>query len=179
MVKINKLILLLLAALMFAGQVLAGDKPDKGELQSLDGEVQVLKEEVLELNRELMLLEEELLFPASTQVSVFLSLDVGKYFRPSSIKLKIDDKVVSYHLYTESDITALKRGGVQRLFTGNYKLGKHELVAFVIGSGQRARQIKLGTSVEFNKDDDPKYIELKIKDVKSKRQPVFDTKVWD
>jgi len=173
MVKINKLVLLLLAVLMFGSQVLAGDKPDKGELQNLDGEVQELKEEVLELNRELMLLEEELLFPASTQVSVFLSLDVGKYFRPSSIKLKIDDKVVS------SDITALKRGGVQRLFTGNYKLGKHELVAFVIGSGQRARQIKLGTSVEFTKDDDPKYIELKIKDVKSKRQPVFDTKVWD
>ena len=46
----------------------------------LDEEVQDLKAEVLNLNRELFLLEEELLFPANTQIAVFVSMDVGEFF---------------------------------------------------------------------------------------------------
>src|SRR5580698_2313090 len=47
-----------------------------GAFKSLDGDVQGLKKEVLDLNKDLFLLEEELLFPANTQVAVFVSLDV-------------------------------------------------------------------------------------------------------
>ena len=52
-----------------------------------EDDIQSLKQEVIALNRELFILEEELLYPSSTQVAVFLSLDVGKkYFTsiPSS-----------------------------------------------------------------------------------------------
>src|SRR5262245_27518129 len=42
--------------------------------KSLDQDVQSLKKEVLDLNRELFVLEEELLFPANTQVAVFVSV---------------------------------------------------------------------------------------------------------
>lgn len=170
---------LLVIMMLMSGSVLAADKPASRQDQSLDGQVQVLKEEVLELNRDIKLLEEELLFPANTQVVVFVSLDIGKFFNPSSIKLKIDNKVVAHHLYTENDVRALQRGGVQRLFTGNYKYGEHELSAFVLGVDQKGRDIKLGTNLKFKKEDDSKYVELKIKDVKSKRQPTFDAKVWD
>jgi hypothetical protein len=51
------------------------------DFQTLDGDVQSLKQEVLELNRELFILEEELLFPANTQVAVFVSMDTGNFFR--------------------------------------------------------------------------------------------------
>src|SRR5262245_28814828 len=51
-----------------------------GDFKSLDQEVQSLKKEVLDLNRELFVLEEELLFPANTQVAVFVSMDVGEFF---------------------------------------------------------------------------------------------------
>src|SRR5882724_8065483 len=44
------------------------------EFKSLDQDVQSLKKEVLDLNRELFTLEEELLFPANTQVAVFVSI---------------------------------------------------------------------------------------------------------
>ena len=40
---------------------------------TLDGRIQDLQGEALQLNRELMVLEEELLFPANTQVAVFVS----------------------------------------------------------------------------------------------------------
>ena len=44
----------------------------------LDEEIQSLKQDIVALNRSLFMLEEELLFPANTQVAVFLSMDVGE-----------------------------------------------------------------------------------------------------
>ncbi|MFV1993183.1 MAG: AraC family transcriptional regulator [Acidiferrobacterales bacterium] len=148
------------------------------EFKSLDARVQNLKHEVLQLNQELFTLEEELLFPANTQVAVFLSLDVGKFFKLDSVQLKIDKKVVTNYLYTKREIESLEKGGVQRLYVGNFRTGKHELVAFVRGKGPRGRDYRLGTNIMFNKKADPKYIELRILDVQGKKQPKFDVKVW-
>ena len=58
---------------------------------SLDTRVQDLKAEVIRLNRDLLVLEEELLFPAGTQVAVFVSMDVGKLFELESVQIKLDD----------------------------------------------------------------------------------------
>ena len=62
-----------------ASQPAAGAAPAE-DFKSLDQEVQALKKEVLDLNRELFVLEEDLLFPANTQVAVFVSMDVGEFF---------------------------------------------------------------------------------------------------
>src|SRR5512144_45512 len=48
---------------------------------SLDDRIQDAKADVIRLNRDLLVLEEELLFPASTQVALFVSMDVGKMFQ--------------------------------------------------------------------------------------------------
>jgi hypothetical protein len=95
--------------------------------------VQDLKKEVKSLNRDLFILEEELLFPSSTQLAVFVSVDVGNFFRLDSVQLKIDNKIVANHLYTRRELESLSRGGVQRLFLGNVKSGEHELVAIFSG----------------------------------------------
>ena len=42
--------------------------------------IQDLKKDVVDLNSDLFVLEEELLFPANTQVAVFVSMDVGDFF---------------------------------------------------------------------------------------------------
>ena len=47
---------------------------------ALEKQVQDLKKEVLDLNKELFILEEDLLFPANTQFSIFLSMDIGQLF---------------------------------------------------------------------------------------------------
>jgi undecaprenyl diphosphate synthase len=62
--------------------------------------VQDLKAEVIRLNRDLLILEEELLYPAGTQVALFVSMDVGRLFELESVQIKLDDKVISQHLYT-------------------------------------------------------------------------------
>jgi len=152
--------------------------PAAANAATLDGRVQDIKSDVIKLNRDLLVLEEELLFPASTQVALFVSMDVGKMFELDSVQIKLDDKVVSSYLYTPLEVSALHRGGVQRLYLGNLKTGEHELVAYFTGKGPHDRDYKRGATVKFDKGTDPKYIELRIKDSQAKLQPEFDVKVW-
>jgi hypothetical protein len=145
---------------------------------TLDNRVQDVKSDVIRLNRDLMVLEEELLFPASTQVALFLSMDVGKLFELDSVQIKLDDKVVASYLYTPREVEALLRGGVQRLYLGNLRAGDHTLVAFFTGKGPHDRDYKRGATLNFDKTTDPKYIELQIKDSTGKLQPEFETRIW-
>ena len=146
---------------------------------SLDKEIQSLKQDVLALNRELFILEEELLYPASTQVAVFLSLDIGEFFSLDSVQLKIDDKEVSNYLYTPREVQALHQGGVQRLYMGNLKAGEHELVAIFTGQGPNGREYRRGASHIVSKTLGARFIELKIVDNDSSEQPDFSIKEWE
>jgi len=145
---------------------------------TLDGRVQDVKSDVIKLNRDLLVLEEELLFPANTQVALFVSMDVGKMFELDSVQIKLDDKVVAAYLYTPLEVAALHRGGVQRVWLGNLKTGEHELVAYFTGKGPHDRDYKRGATVKFEKGTEAKYIELRIKDSMGKLQPEFDVKLW-
>jgi len=145
---------------------------------TLDGRVQDVKSEVIKLNRDLLALEEELLFPANTQVALFVSMDVGKMFELDSVQIRIDDKLVANYLYTPLEVQALHRGGVQRVFVGNLKTGPHEIVAFFTGKGPHDRDYKRGATVKFDKTTEAKYIELRIRDSKALLQPEFDVKLW-
>jgi hypothetical protein len=149
------------------------------ESRTLDQEVQDLKKLAVDLNRDLFLLEEELLFPANTQVAVFVSMDVGEFFALDSIEIRLDDKDVTNYLYTEREVEALHRGGVQRVYVGNIKAGEHELVALFTGGGPHDRDYRRGATVVFEKGIGPKYIELVISDRESKLQPEFVVKEWE
>ncbi|WP_096085749.1 AraC family transcriptional regulator [Agaribacterium haliotis] len=146
---------------------------------NLSAEVEDLKRATLQLNRDLLILEEELLFPANTQIAVFLSLDLGEYFRLDAVKLKIDDTLVASHLYTERQNSALERGGIQRLYVGNLKNGEHELTAIFTGMGPDQREYKRGATLTLVKDDDPKMIEIRVYDSSANMQPEFDFKEWE
>ncbi|MEM7083308.1 MAG: AraC family transcriptional regulator [Pseudomonadota bacterium] len=152
---------------------------ERTSFTNLDGEVQNLKKELMSLNRDLFILEEELLFPANTQVSVFVSMDVGEYFALDSVELKLNGKKVSSYLYTEREAEALLRGGVQRLFVGNLKAGDHELVAVFTGMGPNNREYRRGATLEFEKTLSPKFVELKIEDQTRNMQPEFAVREWD
>jgi len=151
----------------------------EADRSALDGEVQSLRREVVDLNRDLFMLEEDLLFPASTQVAVFVSMDVGTFFALDSIQLKVDDKEVANYLYTAREQDALKRGGVQRLWLGNLKAGDHEVTAFFTGQGPHDRDYKRGTTLKVEKGVGAKYVELKVSDKLTKLQPEFVVRVWE
>jgi hypothetical protein len=149
------------------------------DTRGLDEEIQNLKKDVVDLNKDLFVLEEELLFPANTQVAVFVSMDVGDFFALDSVELKVDNKNVANYLYTEREADALVKGGVQRLFIGNLKAGEHELVAVFSGEGTHTRDYRRGAALKFEKGIGPKYIELTISDKATKQQPEFLVKEWE
>jgi hypothetical protein len=178
MKRYAKLLPILAALLLLPGMPAATAGEDES-YRGLDQEVQTLQQELLALSRDLFMLEEELLFPATTQVTVFLSLDVGQYFDLDAVQLKIGGKDVASHLYTRREADALKRGGVQRLYIGNLNLGEHELVAFFTGKGPHERDYKRGATQVITKDIGPKYVELRIVDREDMQQPEFSVREWD
>ena len=156
----------------------APDAPN-ADLKTLDQEVQGLKKDVIDLNKDLFVLQEELLFPANTQVAVYISMDVGAFFALDAVTVKIDNKEVKNYLYTAREADALLKGGVQQIYLGNLKVGKHELVAFFTGKGPVERDYKRGATINFDKGVGAKYLELKISDKVAKHQPEFLIKDWE
>jgi hypothetical protein len=154
-----------------------GEPP--ADTRALDETVQDLKKDVVDLNKELFVLEEELLFPANTQVAVFVSMDIGEFFALDSLTLKIDNKEVANYLYTPREAEALMKGGVHRVYLGNLKVGDHQLVAFFEGKGPNNLDYKRGANLKFEKGVGAKYLELKITDRQRKGQPEFAIKDWE
>jgi len=164
------------ALLLMATAHATGTTP---EAKTVDQDVQALKKELVDLNRDLFRLEEELLYPASTQVAVFLSVNLGTFFALDSVQLELDGKEVANYLYTEREVEALHRGGVQKLYLGNLKAGEHELVAVFTGKGPHDREYRRGTTVRFEKAVGAKYVELRITDREASLQPEFAVRQWE
>ena len=153
-----------------------GASPDADASHSdaaLAGQMEDIKRGLVDLKRDLSVLEEDLLYPASTQVAVYLSMDVGEFFALDSVTLKLNGKDVTHYLYTDKQADALFRGGVQRLYVGNVKQGNNRLTAFFTGRGPEGRDYRRAATVEFDKTFEPTTIELKISDSEAKYQPEF------
>lgn len=174
-----KAILAALALLAVSAPAPAQEPPPTAERSALDAEVQELRREVVDLNRDLFMLEEDLLFPASTQIAVFVSMDSGTFFTLDSVQIKVNDKEVANYLYTTRELEALQRGGVHRIWLGNLKAGEHEIVAFFTGQGTHERDYKRGATLTVEKGIGAQYVELKISDRVRKLQPEFVVRVWE
>jgi hypothetical protein len=147
--------------------------------QALDHELQALKEDVLALNRDLQVLREDLLFPANSQLAVYVSLDTEELFQLDSVKLLLNDQVVAAHLYSPRELQALARGGSHQLYIGNLPRGEHQLVAFFTGIGPNGRDYKRAAELQIKKAPGPQTLELKISDLERKLQPRFVIREWN
>jgi hypothetical protein len=93
--------------------------------KSMDTEA--LVSEAVDLISRLHRLEEQLLFPAHTRISVFLSAAENSPIDLHSVSLVIDNSRITEHIYTRRETSALKSGGIQRLYTGNIPMGRHKM----------------------------------------------------
>ena len=173
--KISNLFILISSLLLGIYQNSFADDEDP----ALANSIEALKKEVLSLNRDLFILEEDLLFPANTQFSVFISVNAGTLFSLDSVQLKINDKNVSNHLYTDRELDALRRGGVQRLYIGNLPSGKHEVVAIFTGLGPGGREYRRGKTMVVDKTSEPQFVEFIVADDSDREQPVFEGRTWE
>jgi hypothetical protein len=131
-------------------------------MKGLDEQVQEIKSDVLSIAAELSLLEERLLYPSNTQVAVFVSLAEGEAFRLDSVKVEIDGAPVAHHIYSFNELEALKKGGVQRIYTGNVRSGEHQLGVSISGKLPSGTDFSDSQSFEFRKDVEPKLVAITL-----------------
>lgn len=128
------------------------------ESRSLDGQVQEIKSDVLDIAAELDNLEERLLYPSNTQLAVFVQLAEGEDFRLDGIRLTINGELATHHIYSFEEVDALKKGGVQRLYTGNVATGQHEVGVEIIGKLRSGKDFTATETVAVSKDVAPRSI---------------------
>ena len=133
-----------------------------GAMQSLDEQVQEIKSDVLAIASELQSLEEKLLYPADTQIAIFVSLSEGNELDLDSVRIQIDAENVASHIYSFKEVDALRRGGVQRIYTGNLPTGEHQIEVVVSGKLPGGGRFEEAEQATFRKDVEPKLVGLAL-----------------
>ncbi|MDO6677302.1 AraC family transcriptional regulator [Shewanella sp. 4_MG-2023] len=141
-------------------------------------ELENIKSQVIKLNRDLFILEEDLLFPASTQIAVFVSVDIGRFFTLDSVELKINQQNVAGFLYTQRQRRALEKGGIQKVYMGNLKMGQHQLTAIFTGVDAEGRTVQRAVTHQFEKTDETVMVELKLEDNESSYRADVKVEEW-
>ena len=139
-----------------------GQEISKEQIKGLDEQVQEIKSDVLGIAAELNQLEEKLLYPSNTQVAVFVSLTSGETFRLDSVEIQLDGQPVAHHLYTFKELEALRKGRVQRIYTGNVRSGGHDLQVLVLGKTEGGTDFKKTGRFKVDKDVGPKIVVISL-----------------
>ena len=150
-----------IATLILSFPLLAAEV-SKEQIKGLDEQVQEIKTDVLGIAAQLSLLEEKLLYPSTTQVSVFVSLEGGEKFRLDALEIQLGGATVTHHLYTFKELEALQKGGVQRIYTGNITSGEHDLQVLLTGKSAGGDDLRRTESFKFSKDVGPKMVEIHL-----------------
>ena len=134
------------------------------QIKGLDEQVQEIKSDVLSIATELNQLEEKLLYPSNTQVAVFVSLLSGETFRLDFAEIRLDGNPVAHHIYTFKELEALRKGGVQRIYTGNIRSGDHDLQVSVGGKSIGGADFRKTERFKINKGVGPEIVEVSLAD---------------
>ncbi len=156
--------ILSLLLVLLPGVPAVADQVSRDEVKSLDGQVQDVKADVLSIGAQMHQLEEKLLYPSTTEVAVFVSLDKAARFSVDSMEIHVDGKRVAQHLYTVKELDALQKGGVQRIYAGNIISGRHDLQVFLEGKAARGAALHAKESFTFSKNDGPRMLEVRLVD---------------
>jgi hypothetical protein len=161
MIRISKIIILTMAALLI-GNIAGAKVTAREQIKGLDEQVQDIKSDVLSIATKLSLLEKKLLYPSNSEVTIFVSLSKGEKFHLDSLDLILDDKAVAHHLYTFKELKALRKGGVQRLYTGNITIGEHPLLVTFRGNIAGGSDIEKTGIFTVQKNTGPCIVEITL-----------------
>lgn len=152
--------------------------PANENLNAIVNEAEKIKQDIIKINQDLYRFQESLLYPANTQLAIFLSYAENSAFVLDSIEIILDDQLVSSALYRETEIQALKKGGIQRVYLGSLSDGKHKLSMQFNGQGQNDRYFRRKKILSFVKEEKARYIQLIVSDNNSTGEPIFKVKQW-
>jgi len=164
MSAINRLLVMVffgMAILLISGTGHA-EEASKEQIKGLDEQVQEIKSDVLTIAAELNHLEERLLYPSNTQVAVFVSLQADDEFLLDSVEIRLNGEPVAHHIYSYKELDALRRGGVQRVYTGNLRTGKHEVQVTMLARTKGGSDLTRTESFQIEKSVKPKAVEITL-----------------
>jgi hypothetical protein len=153
--------LLLLSVLTWATSGWAAET-DREQMKGLDEQVQEVKSDVLGIAAELSRLEEKLLYPSNTQLAVFVSLAGGDTMRLDAVRIQIDGQPVAHYIYSFKELDALRKGGVQRIYTGNVATGQHQIEVSISGKLPDGQDYDRSEQFAFDKGIEPKLVGLTL-----------------
>ena len=154
-----KMMSIALAGLLLLAMSAMAAEVSREQIKGLDEQVQEIKSDVLNIAAELNQLEEKLLYPAHTQVAVFVSLARGEKFRLDSVEIKLGGAVVAEHIYTFKELEALRKGGVQRIYTGNVRIGEYVMQVTMRGKAGNSDVAK-SQSFKVVKEARPRIVDI-------------------
>jgi len=139
-------------------QTSTADESARAQMKGLDEQVQEVKSDVLSIAADLNQLEEKLLYPSDTHLAVFVSLAHGETLRLDAVQIQIDGRPATRYIYSFKELDALRRGGVQRIYTGNIAAGAHEIEISVNGKLANGKDYSQTEHFPFTKEVKPKLI---------------------
>jgi hypothetical protein len=140
----------------------AADESARAQMKGLDEQVQEVKSDVLSIAAELNQLEEKLLYPSDTHLAVFVTVPHGETLRLDAVQVQIDGRLATHYIYSFKELDALRRGGVQRIYSGNVATGAHEIEISVSGKLANGKDYSATERFPFTKEVKPKLIGVSL-----------------
>ncbi len=150
------------AWLCICAQPLTADESARAQMKGLDEQVQEVKSDVLGIAAELNQLEEKLLYPSDTHLAVFVSMPHGETLRLDAVQIQIDGQPAIHYIYSFKELDALRKGGVQRIYSGNIATGAHELAIAVSGKLANGKDYSQSERFPFTKEIKPKLLGVSL-----------------
>jgi hypothetical protein len=147
--------------------------------KAMDAESEAVLKQVLNLSSDLAIIKERENNPAKFQLVVMVTLQPTNLFELDFMELRIDKQVVTAYHYTDEDVSALSKGGGQRLYLANLPAGMHELQATMVGKIPRDPEYSQEASFSFISGVSRNVIELRITGEKNKGFPTIVPKEWN
>src|SRR5215469_322316 len=151
-------IVLMSALLCICARASAADESARAQMKGLDEQVQEVKTDVLSIASDLNQLEEKLLYPSDTHLAVFVSLAHGETLRLDAVQIQIDGQLATRYIYSFKELDALRKGGVQRIYSGNIATGAHQIEVSMSGKLLNGKDYTQTEHFPFTKEIKPKLL---------------------
>jgi hypothetical protein len=156
------LLVVMSALLCMYAQPGSADESARAQMKGLDEQVQEVKSDVLSIAADLNQLEEKLLYPSDTHLAVFVQLAHGETLRLDAVQITIDGQLATHYIYSFKELDALRKGGVQRIYSGNIATGAHEIAVSVSGKLANGKDFSQSEHFPFTKEIKPKLLGVSL-----------------
>jgi hypothetical protein len=162
------------------GTTVQAEEPGETRKQyiELDSEIQAIKQEILEINQEILQIEALSQYPHGQELVVLVSVVNDSPVSLASISLQLDGHAVSQHTYSGPESTALRQGGVHRLYEGRLEDGRHVLDVTVSGKQSGNQPFHQQRRVTITKQPGLKYLELLLGPAAKNSGPELTVNEW-